>query len=46
MALLLFSIMVPMLSAAAALTVDHVTVAGKDLKTMVANLSAVGLKCE
>jgi hypothetical protein len=45
-ALLLFSIVVPMLPAAAELSVDHVTVAGKDLKTMMANLSAVGLKCE
>jgi hypothetical protein len=39
-------LMLPMLSAAAEITVDHVTVAGKDLKTMIANLEAVGLKCE
>jgi Glyoxalase-like domain len=45
-ALLLFSIVVPMLSAAAELIIDHVTAAGKNLKTMMANLSAVGLKCE
>jgi Glyoxalase-like domain len=51
-ALLLFSIVVPMLSAALELSIDvdlsidHVTIAGKDLKTMMANLSAVGLKCE
>lgn len=35
-----------MLSAATELHIDHVTVAGKDLKTMIANLSTVGLKCE
>jgi glyoxalase-like protein len=35
-----------MLSVAAELSVDHVTVAGKDLKAMMANLSTVGLKCE
>lgn len=31
---------------AADLTVDHATVAGKDLKIMMGNLAAVGLKCE
>ena len=31
---------------AAELTVDHVTVAGKDLRTMQANLAAVGVPCE
>ena len=35
-----------MSSSAAELRPDHVTVAGKDLKTMMANLAAVGLKCE
>jgi Glyoxalase-like domain len=45
-ALLLLSIVVPMLSTAAELIVDHVTAAGKDLKNMMADLSAVGLKCE
>ncbi len=36
----------PALLGAAALRVDHATVAGKNLKTMMANLAAVGLKCE
>ena len=31
---------------AADLTIDHVTVAGKDLKTMQANLAGVGIACE
>jgi hypothetical protein len=35
-----------MWSGAAELTPDHMTVAGKDLKAMMANLAAVGLKCE
>jgi Glyoxalase-like domain len=35
-----------MWSGAAELTPDHVTVAGKDLKIMMANLAAMGLKCE
>lgn len=40
-------LLIPVLSAAAAeFSIDHVTVAGKDLKTMMASLSAVGLKCE
>jgi Glyoxalase-like domain len=42
LALRLFS----MWSEAAELTPDHVSVAGKDLKAMVANLATVGLKCE
>ncbi|MFL6351029.1 MAG: VOC family protein [Bryobacteraceae bacterium] len=41
-ALLLLAI----LASAAELSIDHVTVAGKELKTMMANLGAVGLKCE
>jgi len=28
------------------LTIDHVTVAGKDLKTMQANLAAIGIQSE
>ena len=39
-------ILIPSLLAAAELTIDHVTVAGKDLKTMQANLAAVGLQSE
>jgi Glyoxalase-like domain len=39
-------LLLPILSGAAEITIDHVTVAGKDLKTMMANLGAVGLKCE
>lgn len=39
-------ILIPGLLAAAELTIDHVTVAGKDLKTMQANLAAVGLQSE
>lgn len=41
-ALTLFPILLP----AAELTIDHVTVAGKDLKTMQANLASVGLQSE
>ena len=44
--LLLLPVLCPMLPLAAELNVDHVTVAGKDLKAMMASLSAVGLKCE
>jgi hypothetical protein len=36
----------PLLLGAADMTIDHVTVAGKDLKQMEANLAAVGIKCE
>jgi Glyoxalase-like domain len=39
-------LLMPVLLDAADLAVDHVTVAGKDLKAMTANLAAVGLKCE
>jgi Glyoxalase-like domain len=39
-------LLLPILSAAAEITIDHVTVAGRDLKTMMANFGAVGLKCE
>jgi hypothetical protein len=38
--------LLPWLLSAAELTIDHVTVAGKDLKTMQANLAAVGLQSE
>src|SRR3989442_1395607 len=38
--------LLPLLLPAAELTVDHVTVAGKDLKAMQANLASVGLQCE
>jgi hypothetical protein len=38
--------MIPMLLGAADLTIDHVTVAGKDLKIMQANLAAVGIQSE
>jgi len=38
--------LIPMLLGAADLTIDHVTVAGKDLKIMQANLAATGLRCE
>src|SRR5260370_37149310 len=31
---------------AAELTIDHVTAAGKDLKTMQAGLAAIGIRCE
>src|ERR1700686_257354 len=41
-ALILFSLLLP----AAELTIDHVTVAGKDLKAMQANLASVGIQCE
>jgi hypothetical protein len=36
----------PLLMSAAELTVDHVTAAGQDLRTMQANLAAVGIACE
>jgi hypothetical protein len=39
-------LLLPCLLAAAELNIDHVTVAGKDLKTMQANLAAVGLQSE
>jgi Glyoxalase-like domain len=39
-------LLIPVLSGATELSVDHVTVAGKDLKAMMAKLAAVGLKCE
>ena len=39
-------ILFPILLSAAELTIDHVTVAGKDLKTMEANLASVGIQCE
>jgi hypothetical protein len=39
-------LLMPILLGAGDLTVDHVTVAGKDLKAMMSNLAAVGLKCE
>lgn len=39
-------LLLPILSAAGDINVDHVTVAGKDLKAMMANLAAVGLKVE
>jgi Glyoxalase-like domain len=45
-ALLLIPLLFPMWSGAAELTPDHVSVAGKDLKAMTANLAAIGLKCE
>ena len=40
------SILIPLSLGAADLTIDHVTVAGKDLKTMQANLAAVGIPSE
>ena len=39
-------ILIPMLLGAAELTIDHVSVAGKDLKAMRASLAAVGLPSE
>jgi hypothetical protein len=39
-------LMIPMLLPAADLTIDHVTVAGKDLKAMRASLAAVGIASE
>jgi hypothetical protein len=39
-------ILIPLTLGAADLTIDHVTVAGKDLKTMQANLAAVGIPSE
>jgi hypothetical protein len=41
-----FVLLFPALLGAAELTADHVTVAGKDLKTMMAKLEAVGIHCE
>ena len=38
--------LIPMLLGAAELTIDHITVAGKDLKIMQANLATAGLRCE
>jgi Glyoxalase-like domain len=38
--------LIPTLLGAAELTIDHVTVAGKDLKVMQASLAAAGLRCE
>jgi hypothetical protein len=38
--------LVPLLLGAAELKIDHVTVAGKDLKSMQANLANTGLTCE
>ena len=46
MSRLVLLLLFPILLSAADLTVDHVTVAGKDLKVITANLAAVGLKCE
>src|SRR5438876_912547 len=45
-ALLLVPMLFSMWSGAAELTPDHVTVAGKDLNAVTANLAAMGLKCE
>jgi len=39
-------ILIPLSLGAADVTIDHVTVAGKDLKTMQANLAAVGIASE
>src|SRR6188472_4039643 len=44
--LLSFFVILPMLLTAEPLKIDHITVAGSDLKTMMSNLSAVGLHCE
>src|ERR1700749_3967339 len=38
--------LIPILAAAAELTIDHVTVAGKDLKAMRAKLAEVGIPSE
>src|ERR1700757_1884347 len=38
--------LIPMLLGAAELTIDHVTVAGKDLKAMRASLAAAGIQSE
>jgi hypothetical protein len=43
---LLCCLLCPFLLAAADLTVDHVSVAGKDLKTLTSGLESVGIKCE
>ncbi len=39
-------LLLPSLLGAAELTVDHVTVAGRDLKAMMSKLQSVGLRCE
>jgi hypothetical protein len=39
-------LLLPILSSATELSVDHVTVAGKELKPMMAKFAAIGLKCE
>ena len=39
-------LLVPLLLGAAELRVDHVTVAGRDLKTMMDHLAAIGISCE
>jgi hypothetical protein len=41
-----FLLFIPALLGAAELRVDHATVAGKDLKIMMANLADVGIRCE
>ncbi len=38
--------LISVLLGAAELTIDHVTAAGKDLKTMQAGLAAMGIPCE
>ena len=38
--------LIPMSLGAAELIIDHVTAAGKDLKTMQAGLAAMGIPCE
>ena len=42
----LLLVMTPMLLGAADLTIDHVTAAGRDLKTMQARLASIGLRSE
>jgi hypothetical protein len=44
--LFLFLVVLPMLLTAEQLKIDHVTVAGTDLKAMMNNLADVGLHCE
>jgi hypothetical protein len=39
-------LLLPILSAATELSIDHVTVAGNDLRLMMAKFAAMGLKCE
>ncbi len=46
MRLLSLSLVLPMLLSAEQLKIDHVTVAGSDLKAMMNNLAEVGLHCE